>query len=299
MEFCSINVEDKSKISEYLKMENLGICEHCFTDIYMWQSHYQTKFCIEGDFLFIKTASYTTEDEYYMCPIGSGDLKKAILKIMDYAKENGKIFNLVSLTEPKKEEIMSIMPDCFEYFENRDSADYIYLSEKLITLSGKKLHSKRNFINRFKADYEGRWTYECLNDDNRQEAWEFHKKWHKDAVDISEEASLEAETCAIKKVLNNYKELDVKGGLLRVDNEVVAFTLATKSTDDLFVIQIEKGNVEYSGVYPMINQQFAIRNCEDVTYINREEDLGIEGLRTAKLSYKPHELRMKYMAKIK
>ncbi|MFI3226920.1 MAG: phosphatidylglycerol lysyltransferase domain-containing protein [Clostridia bacterium] len=299
MEFCSISIEDKQRISDYLKTEKIGICDHCFTDIYMWQSHYQTKFCIEEDFLYIKTASLETGEDYYMCPIGNGDLKSAILKIEEYAKENSDDFNLVSITDEKKEQIEKLMPNYFDFYENRDLADYVYLAEKLITLSGKKLHSKRNFINRFKTEFEGRWSYEQLNDENYKDAWEFHKKWYKKAGGLEEELSLKAETCAIKKVLDNYKVLDILGGLLRIDGEVVAFTLATKSTDDMFVIQIEKGDVNYPGVYPMINQQFAMHNCNDVIYINREDDLGVEGLRTAKLSYKPEIIRMKYSAKIK
>lgn len=299
MEFSSISIDDKQKINEYLIKANAGICDHCFTDIYMWQSHYQTKFYADNEFLFIKTASLETGEDYYMCPVGTGDLKSAILKVEKQAEQEGKEFVLVSITEETMQEIEQIMPNYFDFEENRDSADYVYSAEKLITLAGKKMHSKRNFINRFKAEFAGRWSYENLNDDNYLDAWEFHKKWHKEASGAEEEESLKAETCAIKRVLDNYKQLDILGGLIRIDGEVVAFTLATKSTDDMFVIQIEKGDVSYTGVYPMINQQFATENCADVTYINREEDLGIEGLRTAKLSYKPEIIRMKYSAKKK
>lgn len=297
MEFCSINIDDKNKISEYLSKANDGICDQCFTDIYMWQSHYNTEFCIEDDFLFIRTSS--NDEVYYMCPVGIGDLKKAIEKIEKMATEKEENFYFVSITQEKMEEIEKNMPNYFEFTENRDSADYIYLSEKLATLSGKKLHSKRNFVNRFKSEYENRWTYEDLSEENQEEVWEWHKKWHKEAGGIEEELSLKAETCAIRKVLNNTKQLDILGGVLRIDGKIVAFTLATKSTEDMFVIQIEKGDVAFSGVYPMINQQFVIKNCTDITYINREEDLGIEGLRTAKLSYKPEIIRMKYIAKAK
>ena len=299
MNYCSISIDDKEKISKYLDIANGEICEHCFTDIYMWQSHYKTRFYTDDDFLYIRSKSTETDEDFYMCPIGKGDLKAAILKTIEYAKTESDDFTLVSITEQMKAEIEEIMPDYFEFFENRDSSDYVYLRESLSTLSGKKLHSKRNFVNRFKSLYEGRWTYEDMNDENYLEAWEYHTKWHKSAGGVEEELSLKAETCAIRKTINNYKQLEVLGGILRVDGEVVAFSLGTKSTDDMYVIQIEKGDVNFPGVYPMINQQFVLSHCQDSTYINREEDLGLEGLRTAKLSYKPYEIRQKYSAKIK
>lgn len=295
MEYLSIKIEDKDIINKYLKTANAGICEHCFTDIYMWQSHYNTKFLVDDDFLYVK--SQPEDIEYHMCPIGNGDLKQAILKIIEQATPEK--FVMMSITQQLREKIEQIMPDYFEFTESRDSADYIYLADSLKTLAGKKLHSKRNFVNRFMAQYDGMWTYEKLCDENKDDVWQFHKKWHKNAGGTQEELSLKAETCAIKKAIDNYKQLDIIGGVLKISGEIVAFTLGTKSTDDMYVVQIEKGNIEFAGVYPVINKLFVENECQDAVYINREEDLGIEGLRKAKLSYKPFEVKVKYIAKIK
>lgn len=295
MDFSSIDMNRKFDIQTMLNADNHGICEHCFTDLFMWQGHYQTQFSLDDDFLYIKSKDAESNQVYYMAPVGNGDIKSAILKLIDFAGE--KDFILASVTEEKMNLINAVMPDYFEFFENRDSADYIYLSEKMISLSGKKLHSKRNFINRFIADYN--WSFEQITSENIDEVWNFHQKWHKETGCVEEQNSLEAETCAIKKVVDNFDKLDVFGGILRVDGQVVAFSFGTKSRDDLVVIQIEKADVEYAGAYPMINKMMASEFCSDVMYINREEDLGLEGLRKAKLSYKPEILMMKYYAKIK
>lgn len=296
MEFNDINIEDKTIIEKYLNKANLGISEHCFTDIFMWQDHYKTKFYEDGEFLYVKSIDKQSGKHIFMCPVGDGDLNKAIEKLQ---VNFGSDIIIVSITDEMKDHIASIMPEKFDFFENRDSADYIYLSERLISLSGKKLHSKRNFVNRFISEYDGVWQYEKLTLENKNKAWEFHLKWHKDSENDEENESLLAETKAIKRILDNFTELCVIGGLIYVNDEVVAFTIATKSADDMVVIQIEKGDVEISGVYPMINKTFAENELFDIKYINREEDLGIEGLRKAKLSYKPEILRMKYYAKFR
>ena len=111
--------------------------------------------------------------------------------------------------------------------------------------------------------------------------------------------AFQGETCAVSRGLDNFKALDLRGGILRIDGEVAAFTLGCRSTDDVFVIQIEKADHNIPGAYQMINQQFAIHNCRDVKYINREEDLGIEGLRKAKRSYYPELLVKKYAAVVR
>ena len=104
------------------------------------------------------------------------------------------------------------------------------------------------------------------------------------------------ETCAIGTALNSWDALGLRGGILRLDGEVIAFTFGCQATDDMYVVQIEKADHNIAGAYQMINQQFVKRNCTEVLYVNREEDLGIEGLRKAKRSYHPAFMAKKYMA---
>ncbi len=294
MEFKKITINDKPIIDKYLKSANLGVAEHCFTDLFMWQDYYSTCFYEDGEFLYIKSKSVEDGTDYYMCPVGTGDLKQALDKLFI---NFGDDISVISVTEEIKEKIENIMPNVFDYSEIPESADYIYLSEKLISLAGKKLHSKRNFVNRFIAEYGEKFVYEKMTNENKNKAWEFHQTWNKETGNEEEDKSLRAETLAIKRIMDNFNELGVIGATFYVDNKVVGYTIATKSTENLAVVQIEKGDINYNGVYQMINKTFVENELADVVYINREEDMGIEGLRKAKLSYRPEIIRMKYCLK--
>ncbi len=293
MNFTDIKLEHKEIIEKYFKAANLGISEHCFTSIYMWQEYYLTQFYEDGEFLYIKSESVSDHVTYYMCPVGKGDVSVALNKLFD---KFGDDIYIISITDEMKERLEAEMPRCLEFEESRSSADYVHLTERLITLSGKKLHSKRNFVNRFIAEHGDNMRFELITSENKHKAWEFHGKWHKESANEAEDISLIAETLSVRKLLDNYEALGAIGGLLFVGDEVVGYTIATKSTEDLAVIHIEKCDVSYAGVYQMINNCSA-KMLADVKYINREDDIGIEGLRKAKMSYRPDILRMKYIAK--
>ena len=177
-------------------------------------------------------------------------------------------------------------PGRFEIEYDRDYADYVYETEKLATLSGKKLHGKRNHINKFKAMYEGRWSYEPMSESNLEECFQMALKWRNENG-CEEDEEKNAEMCVTLNALRLFKELELVGGILKIDGEVAAFTLGEPVCSDTFVVHIEKAYAEVQGAYPMINQQFVEHECMDYQYVNREEDTGAEGLRKAKLSYRP------------
>ncbi len=293
MDFKQICIEDKMVIEKYLRSDNQGIAEHCFTSIFMWQDFYSTAYCVDEEFLYIKSKSSDKKEDYYMYPVGKGDIKVALNKLFD---SFGDDITIVSITEEQKQVIETLMPNVFNFTEQRNSADYIYLSERLISLSGKKLHAKRNFVNRFISTNEGNYSFEEIRSENKYKAWEFHLTWSKDSENEEQAASLFAEKTAIKKIIDNFESLGAVGALLSVGGKVIGFTIATKSTEDLAVVQIEKCNIEYEGAYQTINKLFVENLLSDMTYINREEDLGIEGLRKAKMSYRPEIIRTKYSA---
>lgn len=296
LDFKPITIEDKEIIEKYTKQKNYFLCSFCFVDLFIWAGHYKTSFCVKNDFLFIKSGE--GENIIYAPPLGNGDFKAALEEIENDAKERGHAFKLAIIPEEIKEKLEEMYPNRFEFTEELDTEDYIYLAEDLITLKGKKLHAKRNYINRFKAEYDGRWEYEELTEENKREIFDFHLDWC-GLKDCEENESFLGETCAISKALKNSKALDLKGGLIRLDGKIIAFSLGAKCNDELFVVQIEKANAEIAGAYQMINQQFAIHNCQDVMYIDREEDLGLEGLRRAKKSYYPVKMGVNYSAKVK
>ncbi len=292
MNFKSITIDDKEILNNYLKSANLKITEHCFTTIFMWQDYFCTQYYEDGNFLYLKSKSMPDGHEHFICPIGKGNLKTALDTLYETF---GMDIDVVSVTEEQKQILTELYSGELHFSELRDSADYIYLSEKLISLSGKKLQAKRNFVNRFLKEYGELGRLESITNENKHKAWEFQQEWSKQSQNEEELESLKAEMDAIKRIIDNYEALGVIGALLYVGDTVIGYTLSTKSTEEVAIIHIEKCNTEYIGAYQMINKAFAEMHLSDVTYINREEDMGIEGLRKAKLSYKPEILCMKYL----
>lgn len=204
---------------------------------------------------------------------------------MDDCKEKKIPFVLHGVTHEMEEEFREIFGDIYEIEYDRDISEYIYDREKLATLSGKKLHGKRNHINRFKENHE--WSYEPLSDENQLEVLAMLMEWKMQNCD-PEDIEKHDEICVSKNCVINYKELGLVGGVLRAEGKVVGFSIGERaSNEDTFIVHIEKAFADIQGAYPMINQQFVIHEMEGFKYVNREDDAGEEGLRKSKLSYRP------------
>lgn len=294
IQFDKIKIDDKSWIDECLKESNFQGCEYSFTSNYIWRNIYNAQIAkVEG--------MYCVKTEYnknysYSYPAGSGDAKKVIELLMEDANERGHNFTLRGITENQIPQIEEWFPNLFRFELNRDDSDYIYTVEKLSTLAGKKLHGKRNHIHRFKDSND--WEYYDVTSENVGECIQMNKKWLEKYV-TEEDAGLINEAKAVEQVLTHFDELKVKGGILKKNGEVVAYTIGEPLNANTYVIHIEKAFYEIQGAYPMINQQFVLHNCQDYEYVNREEDTGDEGLRKAKLSYYPDILLDKYIATYK
>lgn len=294
--FREITLEDKQAVEACGAHYNYHLCERCFVDLFMWRSHYGTQICFLDGFLLVKMQPVDGGHECYLAPVGQGDLGAALDALEADAKERGIPLTIVSIAEPMIERIEAVRPGRFVFaHDSEDGDDYIYLADKLRTLSGKKLQSKRNLVNRFLAAYEGRWRYEDITPETTREAYAFHLKWCIQNG-CAHDRDFEGETCAIVQALENFCALDLRGGLLKLDGEVIAFTLGCRASEDMYVVQIEKADHDIAGAYQMINQQFVLHNCDEVEYVNREEDLGLEGLRKAKRSYYPVMHGVKYTA---
>lgn len=276
-------LEDKEIISSYFKKAPSRSCERTFANVYLWSRHYHVKYAI------IEDALVFVDDEFalaYAYPAGKPEaVKRALEWLMNYSKEKGEPFKLYNVTEENFAQLESFYPGRFTVEYDRDEADYVYEREKLETLAGKKLHGKRNHINKFKTLYED-WQYERLTDENVEECFQMALKWrNKNGCD--EDAGKNAEMCVTLNSLRLYKELELVGGMIRVSGKVVAFCIGEPVCEDTFVVHVEKAFSDVEGAYPMINQQFVQHECMEYEYVNREEDTGAEGLRKAKLSYRP------------
>lgn len=294
IDFKEIELKDKEWVDECLRQANFQGCEYSFTSNYIWRSIYHPKIAkVEG--------MYCLRSEYhgrysYCYPAGQGDIKKVITLLLEDAKELGISFRMHGITEDLIEQLEEWFPGVFQFETNRDDSDYIYTVEKLSTLAGKKLHGKRNHINRFKDTDD--WQYYDVTAENVQECIEMNREWLARYL-TEEDTGLKDEAVAVNEILEHFVELKVKGGILKREGRVVAYTIGEPITNDTYVIHIEKAFYEVQGAYPMINQQFVLHNCQDYKYVNREEDTGDEGLRKAKLSYYPDILLNKYVATLK
>lgn len=277
-----IALQDKEEISSYYKKMPVRNCEFTFANNYLWAPFYQIRWGVaEGRLVFLSGEG----DFSVSFPQGDMPLGPVVEALLTYFKELGKAFRMHLVSPDQFQELEALYPGKFEIAYNRDKADYVYEREKLLTLAGKKLHGKRNHINKFKGNYPD-WSYEPVTAENEEECLELAKRWRTlNGCEEDEEKS--EELCVTMNALQMREALDLRGGLIRAGGRVVAFSLGEPCGEDMFVVHMEKAYPDVQGAYPMINQQFVEHETEGFPYINREEDTGAEGLRKAKLSYYP------------
>lgn len=288
LKWKEITEEDEALFKEFYKKEQSRSCEHSFANNLLWSPFYGTKYCIIDKSLVFKSGR---EELSVSFPIGKADTKQVVDKLLSYFEENNQPFCMHLVTPEQFERLEQMYPGKFQIAYDRDAADYIYESEKLISLAGKKLHGKRNHINNFIKTYPD-YQYERITEENREECIEMAQEWRvQNGCDDNPEKS--AEFCVALRSLKELERLQLTGGLIRADGKVVAFSIGEKLCDDTFVVHIEKAYADIQGAYPIINQQFVLHEASEYRYINREEDTGAEGLRKAKLSYYPAFLQEK------
>lgn len=283
IQFKPMEMKDKEFVDSYFRRFPSRSCERTFANSILWSKQYPVEIAVIEGALVFQSKKY---GEAYAFPVGaSEDVKRAIDFLLCDTKERGIPLVFYHVTQSQFEEMERWYPGHFEIEFNRDIADYIYESENLITLAGKKLHAKRNHINKFKANHV-QWQYEKMSKDNLEECVLMAMKWREEN-NCDEDEEKNAELCVTLNALRLFEELQLTGGVLRADGETVAFTIGEELSEDTFVVHIEKAYADIQGAYAMINQQFAEHECRTYKYINREEDTGSEGLRKAKLSYRP------------
>lgn len=285
LNFKTIELSDKKAIDACLVGNTYQSCDFCFANLYAWNCKFQTLFDIVGETLFIQFKD-ADEKIYYMMPIGKMPLEKAIETIVLDAETRKIAFQMKGVSSVMWAEIQRVMPGKFQFVHDRNNDEYIYLSEKLAKLSGKKLQSKRNHINRFKAENPD-WSFSPITDLSEvQECIQMLEQWEENNADRGDK-TLQYDEIATKRMLENYEALQLCGGYIRANGKIVAFSIGESVNEDTFVVHIEKAYSEVNGAYAIINQQVAEHCGSMFTYINREEDMGIENLRKAKLSYQP------------
>lgn len=285
LNFKPITLDDIDALGPYVTSPARFSCESSIVNLITWAGMYDNMYAIKDGMLFIKSGGI--EKVTYRLPFG-GNLQKGLEILSDYTKTE-----YPPLWVQQGERFLDFkvnFGDFYEFIPQRDAFDYVYLQEDLANLSGKKYHSKRNHIAAFSKKYN--WEYKQITYENTQDVLECMEKWYSEKTDKLDD-TMAAEKQGIALIINNMESLNVKGGAIYVDGKVVAFTLGSAINKDVFDVHIEKALSEYATAYTVINNEFA-KTLSEYKYINREDDLGLEGLRKAKLSYKPHLLLKKY-----
>ena len=288
LKFKKTEIGDIEVFKKYIGFSGELSCESAFVNLLIWQSAYNNMWAEEDGQLIIKSGKGV--DSSYRLPFGN-DFLKGINLIREYSGEGYPDF---WVQEGKRlDNFKANFGDKYVFEENRDAFDYIYLREDLANLSGKKYHGKRNHISAFSKKHN--WSFKPITAENTEDVKLCAEKWYKENAD-REDKYLRCEKQGVITILDNMELLGVRGGAVYVDGRVVAFTLGSRISDEIFDIHIEKALSDYAEGYTVINREFA-RTLTEYKYINREDDMGLEGLRKAKLSYKPAILLKKYACK--
>lgn len=289
-------LDSKNELKKYFDLVESDACEYSFTTLYMWQHLYRPKYYIGKDFAVI--IQQCKDCEFTIIPLAKDEnIEKAIQFALEYIENKYGRIILNSVTKNIVEFIDKQYNEKFEYIEQRDLFDYVYDAESLRTLRGKKNQKKRNHINSFIKEYGDKYEYKLLNHTNFGECMQLMKTWTNIKKDSDEyDNCMDEELIGIKNVFENYDEFKdrIKIGGVYIEDKLEAFTIGEYLNSNMALIHIEKANPNIKGLYPFINEIFLSNEFEDVDFVNREEDMGITGLKKSKLSYHPCRFVEKY-----
>lgn len=296
MKFKNIDMESRELLNPYFDLVDYEACEYCFNTLYMWQHLYKTGYYI-GDGFAVIVAEYEG-NTFSILPLAKKeDMPRVIKFVIDYFEKEQKKIYFRGITKEVVDYLKENYPDKFDYTEERDLFDYVYDGDSMRELKGRKNVKKRNHINYFLKEYEGRFEYRLLDENDFDACLKLVEEWTSNKEENGQvDEEMEEELIGIKKLFNSFPVIKDKlkiAGIF-IDGKLEAFTMGEYLNHNMALIHIEKANPSIRGLYPYINQQFLVNEFSDVEFVNREEDLGIEGLRKAKLSYHPVKFVEKY-----
>ena len=293
IEFKPLRLQDRATIERYTLPSRIRNCDLAFANMYCWQGVYQSAWAETEGFLSIRFHIDGGTQLGYMQPVGPEEFSRIVPALEEDALRHGQRLRLVGVTDEGREELRRAFPERFAFDSERSREDYIYDAGALRTLPGRRYQPKRNHFNRFAALYPD-YRYEELTPGRLDECMTLERQWRR--MHEGHASELCAEQHAMQRAFEHFDELGLRGGCLYADGRLAAFTYGSAVNDHTFVTHVEKADTTFEGAFTAINKLFAEHLPERFTLINREEDLGIEGLRHAKLSYHPVELLHKYTA---
>ncbi|MGN0942033.1 MAG: DUF2156 domain-containing protein [Selenomonadaceae bacterium] len=294
MEFHALKLEDKPILDPFFRARRYENSHFNFTTIFIWRDLYDMHWAIEDDVLFL-TAKF---EGRYMVLSSFGPEEKmtaAAIKMEKWMKSVGQPFFAYGLEKSLADVYLALPGRDYAVDSSRNEADYLYNTQDLINLSGRKYHTKKNHLNAFWRSYPDA-EYLPITDDIVPECKLNMNTWYKKLLaETPDDPYIGTERTAVMEILNNFPSFGLKGGALKVGQRIVAFTFGEMLNDDTVVIHVEKASPDVRGAYAAINQAFLEHEWADVPFVNRQEDMGLEGLRKAKESYRPVRMIEKFI----
>lgn len=295
LEFRNIDISDKKWISSLLAHSDFMGCEYSFANNIAWRRLNETKITRFENFYI--TCAFSTDDgiPYFTYPAGYGNYQDVISEMRKFSESNGFPLVIHGVTDSMLKDLKNMYQDGFSIAFDRDGSDYVYSVADLIELKGKKYHAKRNHFARF-MEYSP--IFMPITENDYDDCIAFCTKFYNDKNGIDQTSAI-SEQFAINTFLSYFNELELKGGLIRINGDIAAVTIGEKINSNTFCTHIEKANTDFQGAYAGINKMFTEFAASDCQFINREEDMGLEGLRRSKLSYYPEFMLNKYTVTFK
>lgn len=295
LEFKKIEVDSIQEMLPFYAMRHNMTCDSVFLESYVWKDYYNVRYAIWEN----KALLWLMENEgrcFSAMPLcREEDLPGAFAAIEEYFNEELGYPLVINLADEYAVKYLNLPEDKYLVEEQVDSRDYLYNGDAMRSLAGKKLHKKKNRVNAFKREYEGRYEYRRLCCSDSHDVWVFLDRWRQQKGEEVEE-HLDYEVKGIHDILKNCSEFSIHMGGVYIDGQMEAFTIGSYNpVENMAVIHIEKANPEINGLYQFINQQFLIEEFPEVEWVNREDDMGLEGLRKAKMTYYPADYARKYL----
>lgn len=295
--FKALDIEDSELFRGYSENNSFNTYDHSFTTLYQWRKLINTEICVIDDILVVK--EYTKETgAYFLQPISlkPADIDSIIKELYDYKQNNPDFKYLFGEVDSTfLNQLLAKYGDKVTYAEDSGNFDYIYNSMDLLTLSGKKYHRKKNLYNQFIKSYK--YEIEDIREEQaRHDCIEFAHFWYDNNSNKGDLLKYELE--GIDNIFNNIEYFNIAGLAVYIDNKAAGFAFGEKLNDHMAVVHCEKGDINYSGIYSFLNRALVQAYFSNVSFINRQEDMGLESLRRAKMAYHPAKLERKYFVNI-
>ena len=291
--FSRLQLAQKAQYEDILFACGSRSCEYSFANLYLW-GRQEAAFFPEGVAFF----SHFYGKSVYPYPIGTGNRRAVLEAVLEDARSRGIPCRITSMTQAETQELESWFPGRFLFRPDRDGFDYVYAIDDLADLKGRKFQKKRNHVHKFQASHP-----DCLSvpleKENLPQAQEMVAQWFRQRLAEDPHGDYLLEQIALSRAFRHFEALGMEGLMLVENGQVLAVTLASRLSENTMDVHFEKAREDVDGAYAAVNCEFArylrLKHPE-LAFLNREDDLGLPGLRQAKLSYQPHHMEEKYNA---